>query len=253
MADLATRALLAATRWIPLPHKMKWRIGMRDEIAFWDHHMATNYRSDNPGGLSEEARFRLDPAAPLQPEFVALVAHCTNDPIRILDVGCGPFSRMGKTMPGRRMELVAVDPLADLYAELHRKYHLTPAVAPLRGDGEELASMFPAEHFDLIHANNCLDHSYDPVKALGAMFTLLKPGCTIYLRHELNAAEGANYMGLHQWNFHPVDGRFWITDRSKNVNVCVDDMLAGKADLSLSIEPRPGSVDRMVNIIRKRA
>jgi len=246
MADLITRILLAITKRVPLPGKLKWKVGMRDEIAFWDGHMARNFLTTNPGGLSSEAIFRLDKNAPLQEKFTELLAQCTSDPIRILDVGCGPFSLIGKTMLGRTIELTAVDPLADAYIELQKKHNIIPAVVPQRCDGEQLHTMFEPESFDFVHANNCLDHSYDPIKAIQEMFTVLKPGCYMYLRHEVNVAVGAHYVGLHQWNFYPEEDKFWITNKNKSVNVCMDELFAGKADLSLSVVGK-----MMINVIKK--
>ena len=247
MVDPITRVLLAVTKHLPLPHKVKWKVGMRDEVSFWNGHMAKHYRPDSSGAYVGEALFRLDKNAPLQQQFVDLVAHCPADPIRILDVGSGPFSCLGKTIPGRTVELTAVDPLADTYAELHRKHKITPAVVPQRCDGEQLSALFAPNTFDLAHANNCLDHSYDPVKAIQEMFALVKPGCCVYLRHEVNVAENADYVGMHQWNFRPEGKEFWISDKNRAVNVSMDELFAGKADLQLTIVGK-----MMINIIRKR-
>lgn len=80
MGDLITRILLAITKRVPLPGKLKWKVGMRDEIAFWDGHMARHFLTTNPGGLSGEAIFRLDKKAPLQDKFTELLKDCTADP-----------------------------------------------------------------------------------------------------------------------------------------------------------------------------
>ena len=42
----------------------------------------------------------------------------TVGPARVLDVGAGPLSSLGTHVPGRDVEIIAVDPLADIYDEL---------------------------------------------------------------------------------------------------------------------------------------
>lgn len=106
--------------------------------------------------------------------------------------------------------------------------------------------MFEPGSFDLVHANNCLDHSYDPIKAIQEMFTVLKPGGYMYLRHEINVAQVADYVGLHQWNFRPEGNEFWITNKDKSVNESIDRLLKGKADLTLK-----AGDGWMINVIHK--
>ena len=130
--DLITRVLLAATKRLPIPGKLKWKIGLRDEIAWWDGFMAENYipAPKNPNGLSEEAIFRLDETAPLQDQFVQLLKDTNTERIRILDVGCGPFSLIGKVLPRKELDITAVDPLAEEYIKLQSKHGIVPPVGP---------------------------------------------------------------------------------------------------------------------------
>ncbi|MCB9170917.1 MAG: class I SAM-dependent methyltransferase [Flavobacteriales bacterium] len=213
-------SLLRLTKYLSLPHKVKWKVGALDEIAFWDDHIAKYYASTDGVPKDANARFRVDPSAPLQKELADLLTDVRDPVVRLLDVGAGPFSRMGKTLAGHTVELTAVDPLTTAYARLYEKHNVFPPVRPMEGRGEDLRSLFPADHFHLAHANNCLDHGYDPIRSVQQMVEVVRPGGHVYLRHEVNVAQGAGYMGMHQWNFHLDDqGNFTISDKHRSVDM----------------------------------
>ncbi|MCW5899075.1 MAG: methyltransferase domain-containing protein [Flavobacteriales bacterium] len=246
MTDLLTKALLRFSKHVPLPHRWSWRIGMRDELAFWDRYIAANYAPVKGQAPTEEGRFRTDPAAPLQDTFCALLAHVREEKVQILDVGSGPLSRVGKTMPGKHISLIATDPLAEAYMRLCRKHGVVPPVPPIACDAEELDKHFAPDSFHLAHANNCLDHAYDPVKAIRNMLGLVKPGCHVYLRHEVNVATGADFVGMHQWNFRlGPRGEFLVSDRDTTVDM--DELLRAEAEITSHVEGM-----FVVNIFRKR-
>jgi SAM-dependent methyltransferase len=244
MLSIQNKILLFASKYLPLPQKMKWRIGLSDEIAFWEGFIASNYAPVNGTPPTVEGRTRCDPGSPLSDELKALVTHVSNPVIRILDVGCGPLTRVGKTMEGKRIELVCVDPLADVYTELCRKHRVSVPVPVQKGEAENLGDLFGTESFDLIHANNCLDHAYDPVRAIQLIVDLLRPGCSLYLRHEMNVAETAGYMGLHQWNFRTVNGDMVIAGRGRGVNM--NELFSGRATVRSHVEGK-----FLVNIITR--
>ena len=244
MLNIIDKALLKASKYLPFSHQRKWRIGIRDEVAFWDGYIGKNYVLVNGVPASAEGRERSDPARPLQPEFVELIEHIPDHDLRILDVGSGPFSRMGRAMAGRRIELTAVDPLAEEYATICRKHGVSPPETVQLCQRERVAERFPRDHFHLVHANNCLDHSYDPVRAIDSMLEVLRPGCHMYLRHQVNVADSAGWVGLHQWNFRMEDGRFMITDRNSAVDMV--EHLKGRATVRTHRDKL-----FMVNVIRK--
>lgn len=220
MSTLFDRSLFHGSNYALFSHKRKRRIGMRDEIRFWDQDIAKKYVTLNGRPPSTEG---LEPAAadtPLQGTFVQLLAWTNGPVLRILNVGSGPFTRVGKTIPGRTVEVTAVDPLSEEYKKLYTKHAVRPPVIPVEGAGETLRQLFPADHFHFAHANNCLDHGFDPVESVTQMVQVVKPGGYVYLRHEVNVAETAGYMGMHQWNFHlDGNGDFIIRDKKRVVNM----------------------------------
>ena len=185
-----------------------WKAGHAAEVEFWDEFFRTR-GSRWPGSYTA----RLNPGSLLQPRPAALLPDAPE--ASILDVGAGPLTSLGKTVPGKRLHITAVDPLADGYDAVLAKYGVTPPVRTEKLPGEELTKRFAAETFDLVHARNCLDHAYNPVKAIEQMIQVAKRGGYVLLEHHPNEADKQEHRGLHQWNFTTnAAGDFVISGRS---------------------------------------
>jgi len=169
----------------------------------------------------------FDSKMPLQTELARLLPVNSGTPYRVLDVGAGPVSKVGKRLNGQEVDLVPVDPLADRYQRLLEELGLRPPFPTQKGYGESLAEQFPENSFDLVHARNSIDHCLNPVTVIRECVRVLKPGCRFYLNHYRNEGVAANYYGLHQWNFDQQDGEFVISDRFgrvRSVGSALEDM-----------------------------
>jgi SAM-dependent methyltransferase len=191
-----------------------WLEHCPEEVSFWDEWFSTK-------GLMwpDDYRDKTDPALPVDDFFRGLIDAIPGADIAILDVGAGPLTILGKVHPGKRLRIVAVDPLADEYNALIDRHGVVPPVRTERCAAEELSQRFADDTFDLVNATNCIDHSFDPVSAMHAMVRVLKPGRTLTLRHAENEAETHNYGGLHQWNLTMVGSDFWIRSKRGDCNV----------------------------------
>src|SRR4029077_3066792 len=108
---------------------------------------------------------------------------------------------------------------ANSYAELMRRHDIKPPVLTKPGDGEDVVKLFGANQFDLAFARNCLDHSYDAIRAVRNMIDAAKPGGIIFLWHNQDEAEHLSYEGLHQWNFRLQQGELLVWKAEKKLNV----------------------------------
>jgi len=208
----------------------RWRAGLSEELGFWDHVMLTG------GDFPDEIRERLDPATPLQDELRELLGTPEGETARILDVGAGPFTTVGKVWPGRDVRITAIDPLAEEYARLLRKHRLVAPVPTQPGAGEDLASLAPFGFFDLAHARNSLDHARDPVACVRGMLAAARPGGAVVLVHSSREADVQEHAGLHQWNFYREGGDFLVEGGGEVANATA---LAGPvADVATSEEGR---------------
>jgi SAM-dependent methyltransferase len=176
-----------------------WAGALDDEMAFWREWMSTQGSK-----WPDDFRFRLDPESVIQ---TSISEHLTGvaSRVRLLDVGAGPLTVVGKRWPGHDLELTAVDALADKYDALLEEFKITPPVRTRRCDTELLSEAFAPESFDVAYALNTLDHSYQPLDAIRQMVAVVKPGGIVLLQHHPNEAENEDYTGLHQWNFDWVN------------------------------------------------
>jgi SAM-dependent methyltransferase len=184
-----------------------WAEGLPEESNFW------RFALTNPSRYwsAEAFRFRMDSNAPLQPELCALFANHVGT-FRILDVGAGPLTSLGKRWLGHDVEITPIDPLAPEYDALLADLNLVAPVRTKAGTAEKLDEAFAPNQFDLAYASNALDHAHDPVASIAQMLRVVKPGGCVYLWHFANEGLTESYAGLHQWDFDVRDGDFLISN-----------------------------------------
>lgn len=191
-----------------------WKQGLSHELLFWDHWMETR-----GGTWKEDFFFRCDPDAALQDYICAYLNAPEGANVRILDVGAGPLTLLGKKWNGRSVELIATDALAKEYDYLLEKHEIVPPVRTIPVKAEELDGHFPANHFDLVHAQNCIDHCEHPLKVIENMLKLARPGAFVLLYHAVREGEREGYEGLHQWDFYSRENMFFIDGMGKSMDV----------------------------------
>ncbi len=196
-----------------------WAERLDDETAFW-----YGWLRDRGGEWPEDYAQRMDPEFELQPEVRAYLDPASGGRLRILDVGSGPLTILGKRWGDRTLEITATDPLAEQYAMLFERVGTTPPVIPVHSVAEQLTDTFEEGSFDLVYARNCLDHGYDPLQSILEMVKVAKPGCVVLLQHAINEGEHEGYGGLHQWNFCLREGRFqiWQPDRTVDAHSALE-------------------------------
>lgn len=150
----------------------------------------------------------------------------------ILDVGAGPVTQVGYRWQGKPIKVVAIDPLAQEYNTL--PCAVAKPVTTQFGVGESLSEQFPKNTFDITHARNSLDHSFDPLKCIYEMIHVTKPNGYIILHHCIGEGQRANYDGLHQWDFFAQDSFFYISNKKRDTVINVTnhlDYLAQQVDI----------------------
>jgi len=177
------------------PDRSRWETGKSSELKFW-----AAWLSSGGLGWPDDYRQRQDPQTPLAPHLSRLALSFKGPRIRVLDVGAGPLTRLGKVVPGRVLELTAVDAMALDYDRLLARAGVTPLVRSRPLESERLTERLPRDHFDLSYAVNTLDHSIDPILCIDGMIAVTRPGGLIVLEHASDEAERERYEGFHQWN-----------------------------------------------------
>ena len=224
-----------------------WRRGLPAELHYWAEYLRTG-----GGQFPEGYTARLDPDAPLtDPVLLEAIERTQGDPVRILDVGAGPLTILGKRHPRRRLEIVATDPLAEEYDRLLKEFGITPPVRSRPCRGEDVARTFGRHVFDIAHARNSIDHSADPMQVLESMVAAVRPGGTIVLRHYRREGQNTGYAHIHQWNFDLQDERLVIWGRRRRYDLAR--RLDGRASVRARVQRGEHHADWIEVVIRPGA
>ncbi|MFN6272939.1 MAG: methyltransferase domain-containing protein [Microcystis sp.] len=190
--------------------ELRWKLGAYFETRFW----YLLLQGKGQKSFTDELYGRLDPHFPFQ-EHLKKYVNQESKKLKILDVGAGPVSVLGSYWPdGPEIDIYPIDPLADKYDLILQKVKLNPKARTILCYGEKITEKFPLSFFDLVHARNSLDHSYDPIKCFQEMLAVLKEDGYIYTGHSRNEGEKENYGGFHQWNFDIIDSNFCIWNKN---------------------------------------
>ena len=159
----------------------RWSKHLGSEAGWWERLIA------RPERFRAEFGWCLDPDLDVRQDELrdAIDAVPRND-VRVLDVGAGPVTVVGRKHAGKSIRVTAVDPLADVY---------NAALSV-----EEVADRFPPGSFDIAYCHNAIDHMPDPMAALDVMLSLVTPDGFVVVRCLPREGERNSYFGIHQWN-----------------------------------------------------
>lgn len=225
----------------------KWLDGLYDEIDYWNGLLSGKYRESCklPEVANPYKRFSLEDELPDHKDGI----------VKFVDVGSGVFSRCGKVTDKVKLEVLAIDPLAEVYKRLKRQYHVENGTALETGFVELLDKKFEKDTFDIVHMSNSLDHCFDAVFGIYQLLNICKVGGKVILRHHENEADRAEYKGLHQWNLslHNEESSFIIWRKDKRYDICK--LFSEYADIKLYPdveEEESGWVYNKVVMIKKK-
>lgn len=193
-----------------------WAKGIYSELLFWENFVS------NEGGnffygfnktVSSSRSFSLENDIPKERYGTEY---------SFIDVGSGPFSRCGRITTKVKLNVVAVDPLANAYKKIKEKYGVDNGVPLISGFVELLDKQFSPNSFDMVHMSNSLDHCFSAIDGIYQLLNICKIGGKVILRHHENEAENEGYEGLHQWNLslHNPEKSFVIWRNSERYNIC---------------------------------
>lgn len=183
------------------PQALVHRAGLRGELRWW-----RGYIASGGGAWPEDLQRRLDPDALLREPLIGdRLGRFGLDSVRVLDVGAGPVTVLGRRHGGVSLDVTPVDPLAEQYAQLLAEAGIQPPVRTRACDGEHVARRFGTAAFEIAYSRNAVDHSAHPLGVVRAMLDSVVPDGFVALRHYRCEAENNGYVDLHNWNFD-IDG-----------------------------------------------
>lgn len=137
--------------------------------------------------------------------------------IHCLDVGCGPTSQFytDQLRDDNRVQIISVDPLAETYKEIHKRYKTNYDIECITGYGEKLDGIFPKGQFHLIYSQNAIDHSQNPIEFFNNCYNVIKGGGYLILHGFIKEGTGAKWLGLHKWDIEVNGDDLLLTDKQK--------------------------------------
>lgn len=181
---------------------------------------------------------RLNPDKRIEGDLAELLWDIPYSKVKILDVGAGPITKVGYKLDRKFIELYPIDPLAKVYNRILNKKNIHPPVKTVFGNAEKLSKQFGENEFDLIYANNSIDHTASPVKAIHEIYHVLKPNHYFYFDHFINEGEKNKYYGLHQWNFYCKNDNLFLSNRTKDIELNISEEFKNKFSISFTIIKR---------------
>lgn len=140
--------------------------------------------------------------------------------IYCLDVGCGPTSQFNTRQieDDERVRVLSVDPLAEVYKELHERYNTGYAIECVTGYGEKLGELFPGKQFHLVYTQNAMDHSQNPVLFFKNCYDIVVDKGLLIVHGFIKEGTAARWIGLHNWDIEVDGDDLLLTDKQKKYN-----------------------------------
>jgi SAM-dependent methyltransferase len=172
---------------------------------------------------------------------------------RVADVGSGPLSQLAYGAYRKTIELTALDPLAEAYAELLRGRRELARYNRVAVPAEKMVERFGPEAFDIVWSRNAIDHARSPVQAFRSMVETLAPGGYLLLAQFSREGTAENFHGLHQHDlFLDEESQLMVqslTNGRLTEPVCASSGLA--LEIVSSTGPTPGTKQWFEVIWRK--
>jgi SAM-dependent methyltransferase len=141
----------------------------------------------------------------------------------VLELGAGPLSKIGKHHPTIPIDIIPIDIAATEYSKILTHLGVEPPNPTREGDMTQLSKLFKPNSVDLVHCTNALDHCDDPVAAFREMTKVCRIGGHIYLAHNVNSGELAEYKGLHCWNLFFQENSYYVRGKTRDDVTALED------------------------------
>lgn len=137
--------------------------------------------------------------------------------LKLIDVGSGPITSFIGKLDIYKYNITTVDPLANTYNSINKRYNPTYPLICTLGIGEQCNKLFEKNSFHLVLSHNAIDHSVSPEDFVKNLYYILKPGGFMYLSGHMNEGKATNWKGLHQHNIFLEDEDLLWTNKSGSV------------------------------------
>jgi SAM-dependent methyltransferase len=136
--------------------------------------------------------------------------------LTVVDVGCGPISKLRWGALYGNMEIIGVDPLNDLYDVVIERHGLSalPMIRPNKSINAFAETLdLGGETFDMFYSCNALDHTQELERSFSSIRDGLRIGGAAIV--QLNTREGKRQMygGLHKYDCRMEGSVLWYAEK----------------------------------------
>jgi SAM-dependent methyltransferase len=219
---------------MPTIPEEQWQANLADEFQDVRERMTKAALGDD-AEARKDAAWRLDPASNFaQREYLVdhLRVHAPpGAEISLLDVGAGPMTFLPKAWVTRTVQITAIDPLAEKYADLLRQGSVTAPVPTTRGRAEALRDTFTENQFDCVFTRNAFEQFADPLLGLRQMLAVVKPGRWVLVLQE--GARDAAQLRRGPWVLREEDDEL-LMSAGEGKSIDLRDELGDAADVRVT-------------------
>jgi hypothetical protein len=177
--------------------KFSWDVEFRNQAQIWIDNLMSEVEYWIIENAEETGYYHDDHLTRLQNKQFALLdrnveyieKRLTGNET-IMDIGSGLLSKYGNYLGEKKIDFIAVDPLAYFYNIINERYHgekLPKEKKVLFGMFEFIADFYDVDYVDYIIINNALDHCIDPFKSIIECLHVLKSGGTAFESYKMRS------------------------------------------------------------------
>jgi len=181
-----------------------YQINLSTEIAWWTIHLIPWARHPwMKDAINPQTRATCFP----QRLLPYIEKHKQKDGLlKVIDVGSGPLTPLAGGVEQKLIDLVALDPLATVYAFLFNLYRINFPVKPISCYAEDLLEFCTPESIDIVYSRNALDHVRDAELCIKNICAVLKKNGLFSFQGFAKEGSKQNWRGLHKHDFTIEEG-----------------------------------------------
>lgn len=167
-----------------------------------------------------------------------------------LEIGSGPNSNLSYWVDKKLLEVIAIDPLADVYKKIMKQLNYTYPITPIKQKGEDLLDIFKEETFHVVFAQNSLDHTEDPLKCFRNGYSVLKKGGLLFVCSNIKEGTRTSWAGMHKFDIYVDDSELILANKKGETFKFIDDKML--LDLIFYETYFKNNVDSFEAVFKKR-
>ena len=140
-----------------------------------------------------------------------------------LEIGSGPNSNLSYWVDNKLLEVIAIDPLADIYEKIMKKLNYKYPITPIKLSGENILKRFEKETFHIVFAQNSLDHTENPIMCFKNAYTLLKKGGLFFVCSNVKEGTRTSWSGMHKFDIYVENSDLLLANKKGEIFNLIND------------------------------